>query len=72
MNTRCMRVAAAAASLPLLLALAACGRVENTQKPMPGHANVEINRQGMVGAKDAHEGIGVVYQGESRGARRPG
>ena len=43
---------------------------------MPGHANVEINRQGMVGAKDAHEGIGVVYQGEgqgeSRGARRPG
>ena len=64
MNT-CARSAAAAASLVFLAALAACGdRVENTEMPQPAQANVEINRQGMEGAKDAHDGIGVQNKGD--------
>ena len=57
------RAAAAAACLPLLLALAACGdRVRNTEMQQPDHPSVEINRQGMKGARDS--GVGVVHQGE--------
>lgn len=52
--------ATAAASLAVLLALGACGdRVENTEMPQPEHANVEINRQGMEGAKEAGAAQGV-------------
>ncbi len=47
------RAALAATALGGLLALAACGdRVENTEMPQPGHASVEINRQGEPGAAD--------------------
>lgn len=65
MKSTCTRTAAVAASLVFLAALAACGdRVENTEMPQPAQANVEINRQGMEGAKDAHDGIGVQNKGE--------
>lgn len=51
---------ALAGALVALLALAACGdRVENTEMPQPDQANVEINRQGMDGAKDSREAAGV-------------
>ena len=61
------RRAAIGASLVLLAALAACGdRVENTEMPQAPQANVEINRQGMEGAKDDHAAVGVDNQ---RGAR---
>ena len=54
------RAAATTASLILLAALAACGdRVENTDMPQAQQANVEINRQGMEGAKDADAAVGV-------------
>jgi osmotically-inducible protein OsmY len=54
------RAAATAASLVLLAGLAACGdRVENTEIPQASQANVEINRQGMEGAKDADAAVGV-------------
>ena len=54
------RAALAAASLPLLLALGACGdRAENGEVPLAQQANVEINRQGMEGAKDADNAQGV-------------
>ena len=72
MKSTCTRTAAVAASLVFLAALAACGdRVENTEMPQPAQANVEINRQGMEGAKDAHDGIGVQNQGDKsdKGAR---
>lgn len=52
------RKAAIASSLALLLALGACGdRVEEAAQP--GQASVEINRQGMEGAKDESAAIGV-------------
>jgi osmotically-inducible protein OsmY len=54
------RTVLAAASLAALLALGACGdRVENTEMPQPEQANVEINRQGLEGAKEANAAIGV-------------
>jgi osmotically-inducible protein OsmY len=58
------RAAAILSSLALLLALAACGdRVEEpAQSPQ---ASVEINRQGMEGAKDASAAIGVENNGNS-------
>lgn len=47
------KAATAAASLAALLALGACGdRIEDTEMPLPQQANVEINRQGMDGAKE--------------------
>jgi osmotically-inducible protein OsmY len=61
------RTAAAASSLVLLLALGACGdRVENTEMPQPQQANVEINRQGMEGAKDEQQAIGVENHDNAR------
>ena len=64
MKSSCPRVAVLAASLACLAALAACGdRVENTEV---SQANVEINRQGMEGAKDTDVAVGVDNQ---RGAR---
>jgi hyperosmotically inducible periplasmic protein len=58
MNLR--RLALAAPALAVLLALGACGdRVENTDMPLPPQANVEINRQGMEGAKEENPGVGV-------------
>jgi hyperosmotically inducible protein len=66
MNTIRGRGAAIGASLLLLAALAACGdRIENTEMPQLPQANVEINRQGMEGAKDANAAAGV----DNRGAR---
>lgn len=63
------RTAAAAASLVLLAALAACGdRAANTHAPQPAQASVEINRQGMEGAKDGRAAIGVQNHGD-KGAR---
>ena len=54
------RAATALGSVAVLLALAACGdRVENTDMPQAPQASVEINRQGMEGAKDANDAIGV-------------
>ena len=47
------KMALTASSLAVLLALGACGdRVENTEMPQPGAANVEIYRQGMEGTKN--------------------
>lgn len=52
-----------------LLALAACGdRVENTEMPLPQQANVEINRQGMEGAKEDQAAIGVEHNTNAMGA----
>ena len=71
MNLARKRAAAAAAFLPLLLALGACGdRVENTEMPLAGQPSVEINRQGMEGAKKDGAGVGVVHQGEERRSER--
>lgn len=61
--------ATAAASLAVLLALGACGdRIEDTEMPLPEQANVEINRQGMDGAKASHEAAGVNSDGTVRTA----
>ena len=70
MTNICGRRAGVAASLVVLAALAACGdRVENTEMPQPAQANVEINRQGMEGAKDARDAVGVQNSGD-KGARQ--
>jgi osmotically-inducible protein OsmY len=67
MKSNMGRTAFAAASLVLLLA--ACGdRVENTEMPQPAQANVEINRQGMDGAKDEQQAIGVENRTNEMGA----
>ena len=59
MNTRSGRGAAFIASVALVATLAACGdRPGKTETPPP-QANVEINRQGMDGAKDADAAVGV-------------
>lgn len=64
MEAKLARTAVAASSLAVLLALAACGgRVENTEMPQPAQANVEINRQGMEGAKDEKAAIGTANDG---------
>ncbi|MBC5781771.1 BON domain-containing protein [Ramlibacter sp. USB13] len=56
------------ASVALLATLAACGdRVENTEMPQPAQANVEINRQGMEGAKDSDTAVGVENKGDKVG-----
>lgn len=76
MKTTMARAAFAASSLAVLLALGACGdRVENTEIPQPAQANVEINRQGMEGAKDEKQAIGVEHDTSKMGAAaepRPG
>jgi osmotically-inducible protein OsmY len=57
------RGAAVVTSALLLLALAACGdRIEDSDTPQADQASVEINRQGMEGAKDASQAIGVEDQ----------
>lgn len=56
-------------SLAVLLALGACGdRVENTEMPQPAQANVEINRQGMDGAKEDKAAHGVQNNTSTAGA----
>jgi osmotically-inducible protein OsmY len=61
--------ACAVASLAVLLALGACGdRVENTEMPQVEQANVEINRQGMDGAKDEQQAQGVNNDTAAMGA----
>ncbi|MGV3570888.1 MAG: BON domain-containing protein [Ramlibacter sp.] len=61
--------ATAAASLAVLLALGACGdRIESTEMPQPEQANVEINRQGMEGAKEEGTAQGVVTDTATMGA----
>lgn len=63
------RGAATLSSLALLLALGACSdRVENIEMPMPEQANVEINRQGMDGAKQAEAANGVANHTATMGA----
>lgn len=58
MKAKHARMALAASSLAVLLA--ACGdRVENTGMPLPPQANVEVNRQGMEGARDTKESVRV-------------
>lgn len=61
--------ATAAASLAVLLALGACGdRIENTEMPQPEQASVEINRQGMEGAKEEGAAQGVANDTAAMGA----
>jgi osmotically-inducible protein OsmY len=49
-----------ASSLATLLALGGCGdRIENTEMPEVAQPNVEINRQGLEGAKDENAAVGV-------------
>ena len=63
------RAALVASSLGLTLVLAACGdRVENTETPQPAQASVEINRQGMEGAQDPQQAIGVEHNTNQMGA----
>jgi osmotically-inducible protein OsmY len=52
------RAAAIASSLAMLLALAACGDRVDESAPV-NQASVEINRQGMEGAKDESAAVGV-------------
>ena len=71
MGRNIARTLAGVPALVVLLALAACGdRVEDTEMPQPAQASVEINRQGMDGAKDAGEAIGVQHDTSSMGAAR--
>jgi osmotically-inducible protein OsmY len=68
MNAKLAQAGLAACSLAVLLALGACGdRVENTGVAQPPQANVEINRQGMDGAKDEKAAIGVQSAGGTDG-----
>lgn len=58
-------------SLAALLVLGACGdRIENTEMPLPAQANVEINRQGMDGAKEEKAAVGVEHNTNQMGAAR--
>jgi hyperosmotically inducible protein len=69
MKTGWKRAATSASALLVLLALGACGdRVENTEMPQAPQANVEINRQGMEGAKDEHQAQGVENNTASMGS----
>jgi osmotically-inducible protein OsmY len=71
MNKQAAKLALAASSLAALLALAGCGdRVENTEMPMAPQANVEINRQGMDGAKDEKVAVGVDHITATMGAAK--
>jgi hyperosmotically inducible periplasmic protein len=62
------RTAAVAASLMLLLALTACGDRLDPGPPV-AQANVEINRQGMEGAKDSSDAIGVAHDTNDAGGK---
>jgi hypothetical protein len=64
MNPSRQRTAATAAALVLLLGLGACSERLDPGPPVD-HANVEINRQGMKGAKDTSDGIGVANHGDT-------
>lgn len=69
MSKKYRRAGALLASLPLLLALGACGeRIESTEMPLPEQANVEINRQGMDGAKEDRLAQGVENDTAAMGA----
>jgi hypothetical protein len=69
MMERWKRAAMASSVLAATLALAACGdRVENTEMPQPAQANVEINRQGMDGAKDEKQAQGVANNTATMGS----
>jgi len=58
---------ALAGALVSLLALGACGdRIEDTEMPQAEQANVEINRQGMDGAKETERAAGVASDGTVR------
>lgn len=71
MFKKATKMAAGAGSLVVLLSLAACGdRVENTEMPLPQQANVEINRQGMDGAKEEKHAIGVEHNTNAMGAAK--
>ena len=60
MNAKIAQAAFVASSLATLLALAGCGdRIENTETAQLEQPSVEINRQGLEGAKDADDAIGV-------------
>lgn len=64
MKPNMARPALTACALASLLALGACGdRIEDTEMPQAQQANVEINRQGMDGAKAAEEAAGVRNDG---------
>jgi len=64
MNSNCRSTAATVAALALLAALAACG--DRSGHAANEQASVEINRQGMEGAREADAAVGVDNQ---RGAR---
>lgn len=69
MQANVARSALTVSALAALLALGACGdRVENTEMPLPPQANVEINRQGMDGAKEEQAGVGVEHNTNRMGA----
>jgi hypothetical protein len=71
MTGRWKRAATAAAMLAATMALGACGdRVENTEKPQSDTPNVEINRQGMDGAKDEKQAQGVANNTATAGSTR--
>jgi hyperosmotically inducible periplasmic protein len=71
MKMNVARLTLSASSLALLMALGACGdRVENTEMPLPNQANVEINRQGMEGAKDDKQAVGTEHNTATMGAAR--
>lgn len=62
MEAKVAKAALAASSLAVLLALGGCGdRVDDER--LPDQASVEINRQGMEGAKEESAGIGVRNDG---------
>lgn len=60
MKVKIAQAAFVASSLAALLALSGCGdRIENNETAQLAQPNVEINRQGLEGAKDADAAIGV-------------
>lgn len=67
MKLKLARTGLTAGALVALLALGACGdRIEDTEMPQAQQANVEINRQGMDGAKDEDAAAGVRDDGSVR------
>jgi hyperosmotically inducible periplasmic protein len=69
MKASLARTAITVSSLAVLLALGACGdRVENTEMPQTAQPNVEINRQGTDGAKEAQAAVGVEHNTSTMGA----
>jgi osmotically-inducible protein OsmY len=67
MNVTMAKPALTALALVSLLALGACGdRIEDTGMAQSPQANVEVNRQGMDGAKDEPVAAGVQNDGSVR------